>query len=228
MSNNWNDIHTSSRKYLSADTFEEWLMEKHEITEENYEGLSYDRKDLLKNEYRDDMDFASFVSGEWFEESRVYEEDNDYDSCDEDSGYDDGVDDEDEDSGYDDDDDIDDEYTQENSEKKRPWIILCCALLFLPLIFAAVSAFRIRYAPSPDETARENAIIDTFYYENLTPGKKYTLTIRVIDKETGTALMDEDGNPVVVRKTFVPETSNGSIDTVIPLPETEHDVVNDP
>jgi hypothetical protein len=152
--NNWNDIHTSSRKYLSADTFEEWLMEKHEITEENYEDLSYDRKDLLKNEYRDDMDFASFTSGDWVEEDGRNKESNV--DC----------------------------HKDNTGRKKYLFLLCCVFLLgtFISALFIGmrfVSKPEKAMQNKEDSEQKEednNTLEDTLFYKDLVPGKKYTVT----------------------------------------------------
>ena len=58
-------------------------------------------------------------------------------------------------------------------------------------------------------------IIDTVTYKNLTPGKTYTIVGTVMDKATGEALLNQEGNPYTVSKEFIPEASNGSIDIEI-------------
>ena len=154
MGKNWNDIHTSSRDYLSADTFEEWLMEKHSITEEEYEGFSYGRKDLLKNEYRDDMDFASFTSGNWVEEDgRNKESDGD--------GYKDNT-----------------------GRKKHLFLLCCVFLfgafisaLFIGMRFVSRPEKAMQNKEDSEQKEEDNNTLeDTLFYKDLVPGKKYTVT----------------------------------------------------
>ena len=60
-----------------------------------------------------------------------------------------------------------------------------------------------------DETAQ---VIDTVTYENLVPGREYVLTGKLMDKATGEALKDADGNEIVSTATFTPEKADGTTD----------------
>ena len=53
-------------------------------------------------------------------------------------------------------------------------------------------------------------LIDTVAYENLVPGREYQLTGTLMDKETGRAVLNDDGTPVAVTVPLVPESANGS------------------
>ena len=53
-------------------------------------------------------------------------------------------------------------------------------------------------------------IIDTVTYNNLTPGKSYTMKGTLMDKETGKAIK-VDGKEVTAEKTFVPEKADGAV-----------------
>ena len=55
-------------------------------------------------------------------------------------------------------------------------------------------------------------LIDTVYYENLEVGKTYTVTGTLVVKQTGEALVDEDGNPVTATAEFKCKASNGTVD----------------
>lgn len=55
-------------------------------------------------------------------------------------------------------------------------------------------------------------LIDTVSYKNLVPNLEYTIIGTLMVKETGEALLDQDGNPITVQATFKPEESNGSVD----------------
>ena len=55
-------------------------------------------------------------------------------------------------------------------------------------------------------------IVDTVHYENLIPGKNYTVSGTLMDKRTGSVLRDKDGNQVTAVATFVPEQANGEVD----------------
>lgn len=57
-------------------------------------------------------------------------------------------------------------------------------------------------------------VVDTVSYENLVPGKEYTVSGTLTVKETGEALLDADGNPVTASTTFTPEKPEGSVDVV--------------
>ena len=61
--------------------------------------------------------------------------------------------------------------------------------------------------------AGKNAvIIDTVNYKNLIPGKEYTVTGTLMNKTTGEAVLDAEGNAITSTVKFVPEVANGSID----------------
>jgi hypothetical protein len=49
-------------------------------------------------------------------------------------------------------------------------------------------------------------LIDTIHYENLIPGKEYTATGTLMDKETGKAILDEKGVEITWTVKFIPET----------------------
>ena len=61
-----------------------------------------------------------------------------------------------------------------------------------------------------EETA---TIIDTVSYTNLLPGKEYTVSGTLMDKETGKAVL-ADGKEITASTTFTPEKSEGSVDVV--------------
>ena len=54
-------------------------------------------------------------------------------------------------------------------------------------------------------------IVDTVHYENLIPGKTYTVSGNLMDKRTGSVLRDKDGNQVTATASFVPEQANGEV-----------------
>ena len=54
-------------------------------------------------------------------------------------------------------------------------------------------------------------IVDTVIYTNLIVGKEYTVKGVLMDKDTGKEFL-VNGKPVTAEKTFIAETSNGSID----------------
>lgn len=63
------------------------------------------------------------------------------------------------------------------------------------------------HAANADENVK---ILDEVKYINLIPGKTYTVTGTLMDKETGSPVM-AGGNPVTVSKEFVPQTADGSV-----------------
>ena len=58
--------------------------------------------------------------------------------------------------------------------------------------------------------AKETTVLDEVFYKNLIPGKEYTVSGKLIDKETGEPLTI-DGKEVTAEKTFVAEEADGSI-----------------
>lgn len=59
-------------------------------------------------------------------------------------------------------------------------------------------------------------IIDTVTYNNLTPGKEYTMKGTLMDKEVGKAIKI-DGKEVTAEKTFVPEKADGAVELTFTL-----------
>lgn len=71
-------------------------------------------------------------------------------------------------------------------------------------------------------------LIDTVAYTGLTPGATYRLFTTLIDKETGNALADDDGLPIVGMTEFVAESADGTVDVEVTLDTrelAEHDLV---
>ena len=60
----------------------------------------------------------------------------------------------------------------------------------------------------------EASVVDTVEYSGLVPGREYTVSGTLMDKATGKALLDADGNPITGSTTFTPEKSEGSVDVV--------------
>lgn len=58
----------------------------------------------------------------------------------------------------------------------------------------------------------EVTIIDTVQYTSLAPGKEYTLSGTLMDKETGNALLDAKGKEISSSITFTPSEPNGEVD----------------
>ncbi|PNP90659.1 hypothetical protein BMT55_11395 [Listeria newyorkensis] len=63
-------------------------------------------------------------------------------------------------------------------------------------------------SPSPEE---EISLVDTVRYENLTPGREYTVKGILMDKSTEAPLL-VDGEQVEAETTFTPETPNGEVE----------------
>ncbi len=55
-------------------------------------------------------------------------------------------------------------------------------------------------------------VVDTVHYKNVTPGKTYKVTGTLMDKKTGEAVKDADGNAVVAEKEFTPENGEGDVE----------------
>ena len=58
--------------------------------------------------------------------------------------------------------------------------------------------------------AKETTVLDEVFYKNLIPGKEYTVSGKLMVKETGEPLT-VDGKEVTAEKTFVAEEADGSI-----------------
>ena len=55
-------------------------------------------------------------------------------------------------------------------------------------------------------------LTDTVWYENLEPGREYTIEGTLMDKSTGEPLTDADGNPATASTTFTARTSSGTVE----------------
>ena len=62
--------------------------------------------------------------------------------------------------------------------------------------------------------SKEETIIDVVKYDNLMPGKEYTVKGTLMDKDTKKPLKDKDGNEITAEKTFTPEKDKGSVELV--------------
>ena len=58
----------------------------------------------------------------------------------------------------------------------------------------------------------EITLTDTVEYKSLIPGKTYTMEGTLINKATGKALKDSEGDKIIVAKTFTPETPDGTVE----------------
>ena len=72
---------------------------------------------------------------------------------------------------------------------------------------------------SPAE--KEITVTDTVSFENLIPGKEYKLNGVLMDKETGEAVKDKEGNEITAEAAFTPEESSGTVDVVFKFDGTE-------
>lgn len=63
------------------------------------------------------------------------------------------------------------------------------------------------------EANKTATIIDTVSYTNLLPGREYTVSGTLMDKETGKAVL-ADGKEITASTTFTPEKSKGSVDVI--------------
>lgn len=59
-------------------------------------------------------------------------------------------------------------------------------------------------------TAAGSTLVDTVTYSGLKPGRAYTLTGKLMDKDTGKAATDKSGKEITGRTTFTPSTANGT------------------
>ena len=63
------------------------------------------------------------------------------------------------------------------------------------------------------EANKAATIVDTVSYTNLLPGREYTVSGTLMDKETGKAVL-ADGKEITASTTFTPEKSEGSVDVI--------------
>ena len=59
-------------------------------------------------------------------------------------------------------------------------------------------------------TAAGSTLVDTVTYSGLKPGHAYTLTGKLMDKDTGKAATDKSGKEITGTATFTPSTANGT------------------
>ena len=53
---------------------------------------------------------------------------------------------------------------------------------------------------------------DTVHYTNLIPDKEYTVKGKLMDKGSGKAILDNDGNEITAEKTFTPDQAEGDVE----------------
>ena len=59
-------------------------------------------------------------------------------------------------------------------------------------------------------TAAGSTLVDTVTYSGLKPGRAYTLTGKLMDKDTGKVATDKSGKEITGTATFTPSTANGT------------------
>ena len=64
-------------------------------------------------------------------------------------------------------------------------------------------------------------VVDTVAYENVVPGKEYTVNGVLMDKATGKALTDKDGKEITSSATFTPDSKNGTVDVTFTFDSSE-------
>ncbi len=64
----------------------------------------------------------------------------------------------------------------------------------------------------------EITIVDTVSYENLRAGRKYKMTGVLMDKETGRAVLTDNGSRIEAETSFTPETASGTVEVVFRFP----------
>lgn len=69
--------------------------------------------------------------------------------------------------------------------------------------------------------APDTVLVDTVRYENLVPGTEYVITGRLINKETGEEITDRNGDVITAERTFVADSSVGTVDVSFTVDTTE-------
>ena len=64
------------------------------------------------------------------------------------------------------------------------------------------------------DPAEKVVLVDTVKYDHLSAAHKYTLVGKLMDKASGEAVNDKDGNPVTASTSFTPDALSGSVDVV--------------
>lgn len=200
----------SSREYLSARSFEEWLEKKHKLGKKEFEAFSREEKDFYRDEYERDMDFAEFTSSYRDPSSEVLQ----YDI---------------QESGHKD---------KKDGGRGAYWFLLftavaamfVCFFLYRPAGGVSDDPHGVSYyggtdgasTASPDtnagyyyessgQTEDGTSVVDTVRYKNLIPGKEYVITGTLIDRKTKEPVRDKHGNVVESSVTFVPESPDGKV-----------------
>lgn len=71
-------------------------------------------------------------------------------------------------------------------------------------------------------TSSGAVVVDTVAYKNVAPGKEYTVTGKLVDKDTGKPIQDKDGKDVTASKTFTPKKSDGKVAVEFPALDGAH------
>lgn len=199
----------SSREYLSAKSFEEWLEKKHKLGEKEFEVFSREEKDFYRDEYERDMDFAEFTSSYRNPSSEALQ----YDI---------------QESGHRD---------KKDGGRWAYWFLLFTAVaaLFVCFFLYRPAGGGSDNTTSPDtnaeyyyessgqtegnihyessgQTEDGTPVVDTVRYKKLTPGKKYVITGTLVDRNTKEPVRDKHGNVVESSVTFIPESPDGKVD----------------
>ena len=74
----------------------------------------------------------------------------------------------------------------------------------------AINAIRGLFGGDAEEDTL-GEVMDVVTYENLIPGVEYTMKGTLMDKKTGEAIADAEGNPVTAEEVFTPETADGEV-----------------
>ncbi|MBQ0064455.1 MAG: VaFE repeat-containing surface-anchored protein, partial [Firmicutes bacterium] len=74
--------------------------------------------------------------------------------------------------------------------------------------------------------SKDMTLKDTVFYEGLKVGQEYSITGTLMDRKTGEAILDANGNSITASTTFVCEQSTGQVDVIfnisdIPLQDRE-------
>lgn len=74
------------------------------------------------------------------------------------------------------------------------------------------------HVESSEKTAEMSTITDTVSYYNLVPGEKYTVSGKLMDKDTGKPLTDASGHEFTAKTTFTPKTASSSVELAYTVP----------
>ena len=69
---------------------------------------------------------------------------------------------------------------------------------------------------------KDTVIVDTVKYENLEVGATYTVSGTLMDKVTGGAVTDSEGNAITASTTFTAETADGTVNVTFKFDSTDY------